>query len=517
MRHLANSAERDHAPDDREIFKHAWVCVGRGEDLPAPGAWLCAPVTAAGVLVVRQADLALRAFHAVCTHRGAAFIDQDEGAAARFTCKHHGFAFELDGTACAQSADLAPVRVEVAHGFVFVTLDHASVPLADALGEMPPWFADAELAGLRRARRVAYEVEARWTVVVEDLQAGLTPEEDRRVVREAMRFPNLLASLQPDSLRTFTVFPIDAGRTRVVASTYVDAKAPESTGSGSQRHCGIFGKPYVDLRELIDTSSFAAMHDEITRGLAVVETGYTGGSLKWMGVCAPWVVGDGYLDAMHCIRAMSKDELVELVALRDDHEGGAIDLEDPELAFGDETDRPFSRAQMRFLEQRYGVYFPWKVCYHLLENDRWEDKHSGQGKGFSAEARAVFPQTATFIESLPFVEIGRVVVFGLLANDHAPDHRDSEPGKALAVAHSISFDPGRCAPAAAGRHKRFYLATPDGKSEIIVDSPVYWFNDMDWHGVHADPFFRYSVRVDGVFEPDFLERIRRAARPSPNL
>ena len=46
---------------------------------------------------------------------------------------------------------------------------------------------------------------------------------------------------------------------------------------------------------------------------------------------------------------------------------------------------------------------------------------------------------------------------------------------------------------------------------MVVDAPIYWFNDMDWHGVHADPFLRYSVMVDGVFEPDFLDRIRREA------
>jgi Rieske 2Fe-2S family protein len=213
---------------------------------------------------------------------------------------------------------------------------------------------------------------------------------------------------------------------------------------------------------------------------------------------------------MHAIEALSRDEVAELVALADEPESGSpLDLADPTLAFGDETDRPFSRAQMRFLEARYGVYFPWKVCYHLLENDRWEDKHSGAGKEFSAEARAVFPKTVAFVESLPLLEIGRVVIFGLLANDHAPAHRDSEPGKSLAIAQSISFEPSRGAPGTEGRHKRFYLTNSDNTTELDVESPIYWFNDMDWHGVHADPFFRYSVRVDGVYEPEFLERVRR--------
>ena len=32
------------------------------------------------------------------------------------------------------------------------------------------------------------------------------------------------------------------------------------------------------------------------------------------------------------------------------------------------------------------------------------------------------------------------------------------------------------------------------------------------HGVLADPFFRYSIRVDGVFERDFVRALERAAR-----
>ena len=32
---------------------------------------------------------------------------------------------------------------------------------------------------------------------------------------------------------------------------------------------------------------------------------------------------------------------------------------------------------------------------------------------------------------------------------------------------------------------------------------AYWFNDHDYHGVLPDPFFRYSIRVDGVFTREF--------------
>jgi hypothetical protein len=36
---------------------------------------------------------------------------------------------------------------------------------------------------------------------------------------------------------------------------------------------------------------------------------------------------------------------------------------------------------------------------------------------------------------------------------------------------------------------------------------------MDYHGVLADPQFRYSLRIDGTFEPGFVEMLQdRVAR-----
>ena len=44
---------------------------------------------------------------------------------------------------------------------------------------------------------------------------------------------------------------------------------------------------------------------------------------------------------------------------------------------------------------------------------------------------------------------------------------------------------------------------------MAVTTPLYWFNDMDWHGVEPDPFFRYSIRIDGVFDPRFVRDLQR--------
>jgi hypothetical protein len=267
--------------------------------------------------------------------------------------------------------------------------------------------------------------------------------------------------------------------------------------------CGIWGKPYLDLSPFVNVEALPALAEEIPYALSQVEPAFTGGSLKWMGVTAPWVRDDPFLDYGHVIAGFSREEFERFVSLA--AEPGVFDLDrQKEYTFGDETDHPLTLAQMRWLEYRHGVYFPWKVCYHLVENDRWEDKHSGEGKDFGEEARELFPKTVAYLEALPFREIGRAVLFGVLANDHAPAHRDSEPGKTLQIAQSISIDPSG--------NKRFYVCDPQHGSHTRVEAPVYWFNDMDYHGVEPAPFFQYSIRVDGTFEPEFLRELERAAR-----
>ena len=263
---------------------------------------------------------------------------------------------------------------------------------------------------------------------------------------------------------------------------------------------GIWGKPYIDLSEHVDRSELDDVHDEITSGLVHAECTYTGGSLKWMGICAPWSEADPYRDVNWVIEELSDREFAAFCALGEPPY-------DPSIAprqFGDETEQPLSYAQMRWLEIRHGVYFPWRTCFHFLENRKWEDKHSGQDKAFHPEALRLFPRTVTLLRRLPFAEIGRAVLFGLDANAHAPFHRDSEPGESLGIAQCINLHPDP--------HKRLWLASEDGSERVEVRAHAFWFNDMDYHGVLAAPRFRYSIRVDGRFRPEFLRALERTSR-----
>lgn len=262
----------------------------------------------------------------------------------------------------------------------------------------------------------------------------------------------------------------------------------------------IFGRPFVDLEPHLDLEALAALDDEISLGLTEVAVGYTGGSHKRMGIVPPSLANDPYADYGQVIAGMDRSEFARFVALSDTP--GAYDLDRRgQYEFGEERPSPLNRRQMLYLEYRHGVYFPWKVYYELVPNLTWEARAADDGKAFTDEARRVFPRTVAFIERLPFARVGRCNLLGLQSNDHGTIHRDGEDEDE--VGHFITLCPRA--------DKRLFLWDEDEGRSLPVAGRAYWFDDRNYHGVAPDPFFRYSIRVDGVFEPQFLAQLQREA------
>jgi hypothetical protein len=260
-------------------------------------------------------------------------------------------------------------------------------------------------------------------------------------------------------------------------------------------------RPYLDLSPFLDLDGMGEIHEEVCLGLSQIPVDYTGGSHRSMGIVPPSRQGECHADYGEAIRAMSHAELATLRSLSD-----RPDSFDPERRdeIGEEREQPLSRRQMLWLKYRFAVYFPWKVYVELIPNRFWGEKSRAGGKTFTRQARAFFPRTVSYIEQLPFVEIGRATIMGLEANDHGTVHHDGDPADERPADHFITFCP-------AG-NKRLFLWDEEAGRKVPVSARAYWFNDQDDHGVDADPFFRYSIRVDGIFRDDFLGRLREAAR-----
>ena len=108
------------------IFKRSWLNVGRVEELPKAGSYVTREIAAArtSIILVRDREGRIRAFHNICRHRGNKLVWQDfpqeetSGSCRQFTCKYHGWRYGLDG-------ELTFVQQESE----FFDLDKADYPL----------------------------------------------------------------------------------------------------------------------------------------------------------------------------------------------------------------------------------------------------------------------------------------------------------------------------------------------------------------------------------------------------
>ncbi len=270
------------------MLARAWTCAGRASDVEQPGSWIRSSSSGDDILVVRGEDLELRAFYNLCRHRGTPLLDGDSGRAERIACPYHGWSYACTGAlrdAPNTPSDfnrgpwgLRAVRVALWQGFVFVTQDEATPPLEAWMGPVPPTLSDAPLALLSRARSVSHEVAAGWKLLVSNFQEShhfpsVHPELERftptrrarslfakgskwlggemditgaaetvsksgfigarprivpgRTVFDAMLFPLLLTSLQPDYFLTYRLEPLARDRTRVIAEIFVHPATPK--------------------------------------------------------------------------------------------------------------------------------------------------------------------------------------------------------------------------------------------------------------------------------------------------
>jgi len=138
------------------------------------------------VLIVRGKDDKLRAFFNVCRHRGSQLVPTSGNAHGSFAgairCPYHAWTYDLDGrlrTApfLEEGADITKaelplhaVDLDTWGGFVFVRLsrDPTSTTLVQQLGAVPERLTRYDLASLRAAHRIEYDVAANWKTLLEN-------------------------------------------------------------------------------------------------------------------------------------------------------------------------------------------------------------------------------------------------------------------------------------------------------------------------------------------------------------
>jgi Rieske 2Fe-2S family protein len=173
--------------EQERLFGRLWICIGRGDHLPASGHYRTVRVGEESVLAVRDEDGALRAFLNVCRHRGAQLCATERGQARTLQCRYHAWTYGLDGhllraPGLQDAAEfdrgafgLVPVALDTWEGLVWVNLAENPPALTEQiLPQLTARLGDAgrltayRIASLAVAGSVEYEVQANWKIVVEN-------------------------------------------------------------------------------------------------------------------------------------------------------------------------------------------------------------------------------------------------------------------------------------------------------------------------------------------------------------
>ena len=165
------------------VFRRTWQYAGPLDQLMLPGNYLAVDVVGVPVVLTRDLEGTLRAFHNVCRHR-AGVVARGAGNRKTLQCAYHEWLYGLDG--CLKHTPefegvedfrkedfgLAPIRVESWGPFAFVNLDGGAPPLAEVMGRIPEETARFDFSRLRRVERREYPVAANWKVYVDNYLEG---------------------------------------------------------------------------------------------------------------------------------------------------------------------------------------------------------------------------------------------------------------------------------------------------------------------------------------------------------
>ena len=164
--------------DMAAIYGQSWLMAAFECELPGPGSYLAMSVGNWPVIITRNRDGEIKAFHNTCRHRGSILCQPGGGLAARLVCPYHRWTYDLNGALLAagrmpddfrrEEHGLKPIATDCVAGVIFICLAESPPPFGDfakqfAVYAAPHNFKDAKLA----ASSVLVEY-ANWKLVMEN-------------------------------------------------------------------------------------------------------------------------------------------------------------------------------------------------------------------------------------------------------------------------------------------------------------------------------------------------------------
>jgi Rieske 2Fe-2S family protein len=176
------TSEQIFREETQRIFYERWLCVGRVEQIPNPGDYFVQQVGTESLILVRTRAGEIGAHYNVCRHRGARLCSQGSQGHFResMQCPYHAWTYSLAGRLIGAphmnevpdfdkgNYPLYSAQVQTWEGFIFANLATNPPPFDDIFTTLSEKFAPWHLSKLHSARRIEYDVQANWKLLVEN-------------------------------------------------------------------------------------------------------------------------------------------------------------------------------------------------------------------------------------------------------------------------------------------------------------------------------------------------------------
>jgi nitrite reductase/ring-hydroxylating ferredoxin subunit len=180
---------------DREFFElekerlwpRVWQMACREEEIPEPGDFVEYEICGQSILLVRQRDRSVKAFHNACRHRATELCKgSGQLRGGQIVCPFHGWRWNLDGSSsfvyggrafdadCLRAEDIRLQECRVDHwgACVWINMDPGARPLREALSPAAEKLDDVGVEKMRVWWWKETIVEANWKLAQEAFLEG---------------------------------------------------------------------------------------------------------------------------------------------------------------------------------------------------------------------------------------------------------------------------------------------------------------------------------------------------------
>ncbi len=164
------------------VLHRGWHCLGRVDEIPAPGDYFTARVLGEPLLVVRGDDGLIRVLSNICRHRGMP-LALGTGNTKRFVCAYHAWSYGRDGALLRAARmdnagfDMKSCRLPdfaglIWRGFIYVSLSRDTVPFPEDNPALDALVAPYETESFRLVHVEHGIWRTNWKCLVENFMEG---------------------------------------------------------------------------------------------------------------------------------------------------------------------------------------------------------------------------------------------------------------------------------------------------------------------------------------------------------